>query len=218
MAFSLDYTRRLYDWWGRHGRFYRLISNLVLLGREDELRRATVRCLGLSGGEAILDLACGNGANFPALQHKLGAQGRLIGLDYSETMLQAASERVRHAGWKNVELVRADAAQPVFVAGGLDAALSTLALTAIPHHHAALDNVFSALHPGGRFAVLDASLFDNAARIFNPLLNLIFKYVTNWAPERDLFADLESRFDKVSVRDFNAGSIQLLCAQKGDNH
>jgi ubiquinone/menaquinone biosynthesis C-methylase UbiE len=59
--------------------------------RQLDLDAECVRALGLTGGEALLDVGCGPGA-FPRYLRAHGHTGRLAGLDQSATMIAAATE------------------------------------------------------------------------------------------------------------------------------
>jgi len=76
-------------------------------------------------------------------------------VDYSNAMLERARERVRREGWKNVELVWADAAG-IELEEKVDAALCTLAIGVIPDYRRALERMVALVKPGGRLALGDA--------------------------------------------------------------
>ena len=71
--------------------------------------REAVRRLELSPQQVVLDVACGTGLNFEAIQAGIGPSGWLIGLDLSPDMLAVARRRVQEAGWENVTLIEAPA-------------------------------------------------------------------------------------------------------------
>lgn len=213
-ALDLDHVSRIYGRWGRHPQVYRAATWTVFLGRERQLRRRAVAALRVEPGATVLDLACGTGANFPALEEAVGPTGRLIGLDYSEQMLASAERRAASQGWTNVELVRADAAREELPAGPLDGATCTLGLSAFPAHRPAIAKVHAALAPGASFVVLDAQPFPGYARVLNPLIEPIFMRTTNWDPERDLIGDLAATFAEVEVEEFNGRSLFIATATR----
>lgn len=77
----------------------------------DYYRRQAVARLAPSSGEVILDVGCGTGRNFAAIEDAIGPSGRLIGVELNPRMLDQARARVERYGWTNVELVQADAAE-----------------------------------------------------------------------------------------------------------
>lgn len=211
---SLEYGKRIYEWWGRHPRLYRSLTWLVFLGREGTLRQRAAMLASVGSGDTVLDLGCGSGANFGAIEARIGDQGRLMGFDYSPGMLGAAAALAVARGWRNVELVQGDAARMELPSASIDAAISTLALSAMPDHRAAIERVHEALRPGGRFAVLDAREFEGSARALNPAIRPAFRVTTNWDPGKDLVASLRDTFGTVEVQRFNAGSMFIAVAQR----
>jgi phosphatidylethanolamine/phosphatidyl-N-methylethanolamine N-methyltransferase len=215
MPFDLADGRRIYGFWGRHPRLY-WAGDWPIFGRRAEIRRTAVEALGLKGGEAVLELACGPGVNFPLLERAIGTSGRLTALDYSQEMLAAARERARGEDWHNVEFVQGDAARTELPAESFDAALCILGLSVIPDHQAAIARVLAALKGGGRFVVLDGrpGPLGGRGRMLNPALKPLFRYVYNADVEKDLVRDLERAFDEVAVDEFNGGSLFIATARK----
>jgi SAM-dependent methyltransferase len=99
----------------------------------------------------ILDLGTGDGRLLALLQrnrpHVFG-----VGLDISETMLNAA--RARFAGEETVELVEHDMIDPLPNLGRFDAVVSSMAIHHLEHDRkrALYGEVFDLLEPGGVFA------------------------------------------------------------------
>jgi demethylmenaquinone methyltransferase/2-methoxy-6-polyprenyl-1,4-benzoquinol methylase len=117
-------------------------------------RLRAVRALGLRAGDTVIDMACGTGLNFPLLQQVVGPGGRIVGVDLTDAMLARAQDRIRANGWSNVSLVQADAVSFDFPAG-VDAILSTYAMTQVPECAEVIAHGTAALSAGGRWAVLD---------------------------------------------------------------
>jgi ubiquinone/menaquinone biosynthesis C-methylase UbiE len=126
-------------------------------------RLRAVQALRLRPGDGVVDVACGTGLNFPLLEEAIGPEGRIVGVDLTDAMLAQAERRVETSGWSNVELVQADAAEFEF-RDGVDAILSTYALTQVPECGAVIANGAAALAGGGRWVVLDLKAPDAAPR------------------------------------------------------
>jgi ubiquinone/menaquinone biosynthesis C-methylase UbiE len=134
-----DFTSRLYPAPGYPQRSQRL---------------RTVRALRLRPGDTVVDVACGTGLNFAMIEAAIGPGGRIVGVDLTDAMLARAQERIRANGWNNISLAQADAAEFDF-SPGVDAILSTYALSQVPECAAVISHGAAALRPGGRWAVLD---------------------------------------------------------------
>lgn len=145
---------RNYDWAApRYDRWTDLVFGR-LLGVE-RYRERTIDLLGPLQGATVLDIGCGTGRNFPILAPRVGADGQIIGLDYSEGMLAQARERVEAHGWGNVEVVRGDAARLEGVPENVDAVVSIWCLGIVYDLEAALQRALDVLRPGGRIAIMD---------------------------------------------------------------
>ncbi len=134
-----DFTSRLYPVPGYPQRAQRLRA---------------VQALGLRAGDSVIDIACGTGLNFPLIEQAIGPGGRIVGVDLTDAMLAHAHERIETNGWSNISLVQADAAAFDFPAG-VDAILSTYALSQVPECAEVIAHGAAALSGGGRWAVLD---------------------------------------------------------------
>jgi trans-aconitate methyltransferase len=114
------------------------------------LRQRVVAKLDLRPADVVLDVGCGTGLCFPLIQERLGAEGRLIGIDANVEMLRRAETRVEANGWQNVSLVHADAHTADLPARGT-AALFCLAHDVMQSSRC-LTNVLQHLMPGARVA------------------------------------------------------------------
>jgi ubiquinone/menaquinone biosynthesis C-methylase UbiE len=126
-------------------------------------QREAIDRLELKEGETVLDVACGTGINFEALEAKLGGTGRIIGIDLSPDMLRQAHQRVRNRGWANASLIEA-AVEDADVDVSADAALFSFTHDVLQSEQA-VANVVAHLRLGARVASTGAKLGRN------PLVN-----------------------------------------------
>ena len=117
-------------------------------------RLRAVRALGLRAGDSVIDVACGTGMNFPLIEEAIGPSGRIVGVDLTDAMLARAQDRIGTNGWSNISLVQADAVDFDFPTG-VDAILSTYALSQVPECAEVIAHGAAALSGGGRWVVLD---------------------------------------------------------------
>lgn len=116
----------------------------------DELRAAR-RLLAVTEGAVVLDVACGPGTVTRALAADAGAEGTVIGVDVSATMLARAVAATRD---DHVVYVRGDVTDLAVGEARVDAVCCFAALHLVADPWAALDTMTRALTPGGRLAIL----------------------------------------------------------------
>lgn len=117
-------------------------------------RKKAVQVLNLKHGDLVIDVGCGTGLNFLFLQEAIGPEGKIVGVDLTDGMLDRARQRIAQNSWKNIELVQNDAAQYVFPSQ-VDGIISTFALSFIPDCTRVIQNGAEALSPGRKWVVLD---------------------------------------------------------------
>lgn len=149
----------------KRARHYDVTAKLYyLLGYPQRSQRhRALQALQLTPGATVVEIGCGTGLNFPLFERTIGPDGRIVGVDITDAMLVHAQRRVDAHGWKNVSLVQADALEVEFPAK-VDAIVSTYALSLVPECAEVIARGCEALSPGGRWAVLDTKLPENAPR------------------------------------------------------
>lgn len=104
--------------------------------------------LPLRGDERVLDAGCGSGRVTERLAERL-PNGRVVALDGSAAMIEAARDRLARFG-DRVDYVVADLGRPLPVPGPVDAILSTATFHWVADHDALFANLAAVLRPGGR--------------------------------------------------------------------
>ncbi len=209
--------KELTELYRKRARNYDLTANLyyVFGFREQAYRERTVRALNLHQRDTVVELCCGTGLNFHLLQEKIGPQGRIIGVDITEAMLEQAHDRARQQGWDNVELVHHDVGS-YEMPEGIDGAFSTLALTLVPEYDTVIQRASHALHPAGRFAVLDFKLPNNALRHLAPVGALLAKPfgVQLELSSRHPWESIQKYFPKMSMEEMYGGFTYLAVGER----
>ncbi len=104
-----------------------------------------------TSGQAVLDIGCGCGDTTLALGERVGAAGRVLGIDLSAPMLARARERASTRGLRNLSFEQDDAQTRRF-AGDFDGIFSRFGVMFFASPEAAFTNLRSALRPSGRLA------------------------------------------------------------------
>lgn len=190
---------RAYDW------LCRLLPGL------DGLRRRAVDALALSSGDTVVELGCGTGANLPHLRDAVGSRGSVVGVDLTPGMLDRARSRVERAGWRNVHVVRGDAATPPVA--GVDAVLGSFVVGLLDDPAAGVGAWVDCLGPGGCVAVLEAGRSNH--RVAGVLNRAFDRFVAAGSPGKRGDAPsqtLDSRID--AARDALATGTDLVVDER----
>jgi SAM-dependent methyltransferase len=121
-----------------------------------ELKLQRHEQLGLSPGDRVLDVGCGQGVDVRLLSSRVGPEGEVVGVDTSETMLDAARERTESTS--NVRFESGDAMDLRFADDSFDAVQAERVLVHTEGPGQALSELARVTRPGGRVGVTEPDL------------------------------------------------------------
>jgi SAM-dependent methyltransferase len=104
----------------------------------------------LRAGERVVDVACGTGLVSFAAADVVGARGRVIGVDISGAMVDAAQRRADALGVGHAAFARMDAEALDLADADFDVALCALGLMYVADPERALRELRRVVRPGGR--------------------------------------------------------------------
>jgi demethylmenaquinone methyltransferase/2-methoxy-6-polyprenyl-1,4-benzoquinol methylase len=136
-------VRRMFD---RIAPVYDLMNRLMTAGLDRRWRRLTANAV-VRRGDRVLDACCGTGDLALAAEH---AGGRVIGLDFSNGMLERARRKS-----ETVEWVSGDLLELPFEARSFDAATVGFGVRNVADLPRALSELRRVLANGGRVAILE---------------------------------------------------------------
>jgi S-adenosylmethionine-diacylgycerolhomoserine-N-methlytransferase len=175
---------KLERYYATHAAFYDLTRTHILRGR-----KRAIELLDARPGALVLDVGCGTGLNFPLLRRR---DCSIVGIDYSEAMLERAHRRDPQASLRRGDFTRNH------LGGPFERALATYALSLAESPEEAVRNVHRHLAPGGVFVVLD---FHPLKAGLAPLDSLLAKWLElhKVRPELKIGAVLETLFEEVEL-------------------
>jgi ubiquinone/menaquinone biosynthesis C-methylase UbiE len=176
-------------------------------------RRDAAEALDLQPGQAVMEIGCGTGRNLPHIHAALGDIGRIYGVDLSEKMLSRAAALCRRHGWRNVELVSADATR-FAPPEALDAILFGFSYNTMPNHKQALAQAWHQLKPGV-LVVMDAKqppgLF---GRLVMPFSVWLMKKTLLGNPYIKPWDDVRKLDPRLEMTEYLGGSYYICRARK----
>ena len=107
-------------------------------------------------GATVLDLGCGAGLDTLIAAKRVGPTGRVIGIDFSESMLTRARQAAVEAGYNNTDLRQADAEKLFLKDASIDVALVNGIFNLNPARDLIFRELARVVRPGG--AVYGAEL------------------------------------------------------------
>ncbi|HJT37789.1 MAG TPA: class I SAM-dependent methyltransferase [Actinomycetota bacterium] len=112
-----------------------------------------MRAADLRPRDRVLDIGCGNGET-TLLAAEAASQGRAVGIDLSEPMIEIARARAAERGVKNAEFIAGDAQTHPLPQRTFDVAISRTGTMFFDDPVAAFANVARSLAAGGRLVML----------------------------------------------------------------
>lgn len=216
---------------------YDLMNTLMSLGLDKSWRRFTVERSELRAGGVGLDVCCGTGMLAMELAGAAGNTGKVIGLDFSENMLEVARENLKDFSLRdNIELVQGNAMALPFPDNSFDCVTVGWGLRNVPDIMTALREMVRVVRPGGKVVSLDmakpsAPVFKQAYWLYFeklvPMMGKIwagkksaYSYLHDSAREFPHQADLAKMFAAAGLtetcyHDLSGGVVAVVEGRKG---
>jgi len=106
-------------------------------------------------GDTVIDLGSGAGNDAFVARAIAGEKGKVIGIDFTEAMIEKARENNDKLGFNNVEFRFGDIEKLPITANRADVIISNCVLNLVPDKVKAFKEIYRVLKPGGHFSVSD---------------------------------------------------------------
>ncbi|MGC4044714.1 MAG: bifunctional demethylmenaquinone methyltransferase/2-methoxy-6-polyprenyl-1,4-benzoquinol methylase UbiE [Armatimonas sp.] len=145
---------------------YDLLNGLLSLSLHHRWRRIAGDKALITPGDSALDVCTGTGDFAIELSRRVGEQGRVVGTDYSEGMLDLGQAKLTQRGLKNLTLTWADTEALPFEDNTFHAATVAFGIRNVADIDKGIREMARVVRPGGRVIILEFT------QPKNPLVNL----------------------------------------------
>jgi len=166
-------VRRMFD---RIAPRYDLLNRLMTAGLDRRWRELAADAAGLAPGGRVLDCCSGTGDLALALARRVGPQGEVVALDFSERMLARAREKLARAP-APTRVVAADALALPFPDGHFDAATVAFGVRNLADLDAGIGELVRVVRPGGRVVILEITTPARLRRFYGLWLDRVVPHL-----------------------------------------
>ncbi len=151
-------------------------------------------------GETVLDLGSGAGLDCFLAAEQVGQEGAVIGVDFTQDMIDKANENAAKLGLANVNFKHGDIEVLPLEDSTVDVIISNCVINLAPDKDAVFREAFRVLRPGGRLMVSDIVLTRPASEAEMQDMALLTGCVSGSLPDTE-YADTVRRagFADVTV-------------------
>lgn len=140
-------------------------------------------------GDTVIDLGSGAGNDCFIARSLTGEKGRVIGIDFTEAMIEKARINVDKLGYNNVEFRQGDIEKMPVTANTADVIVSNCVLNLVPNKDAVIKEIFRVLKPGGHFSISDVVLKGNLPKALQEAAEMYAGCVSG-AIQKDVYLEL----------------------------
>ncbi len=109
-------------------------------------------------GDTVIDLGSGAGNDCFIARALTGESGKVIGIDFTEAMIEKARANAEKLGYNNVEFRYGDIEKMPVTANVADVVVSNCVLNLVPNKKNVINDIFRVLKPNGHFSISDIVL------------------------------------------------------------
>ncbi len=113
---------------------------------------------GIKKGDTVVDLGSGAGNDVFVARALTGENGKVIGLDFTQEMIDKANTNKQKVGFENIEFKLGEIENMPIEDNSTDVVVSNCVLNLVPDKQKAFNEIYRILKPGAHFCVSDIVL------------------------------------------------------------
>ena len=165
----------------------------------------------LKEGDVVLDLGSGAGLDCFLAAHKVGKEGKVIGVDMTPEMIDKARENRKRGNYDNVEFRLGEIENIPAADNSVDVIISNCVINLSPDKRRVFKEAFRVLKPGGRLMVSDIVLTKELPDFIKNSVEAYVGCISGAIMEEEyLDAMREVGFREIKVRDETSFPIDYM--------
>jgi arsenite methyltransferase len=155
----------------------------------------------ISEGDTVIDLGSGAGNDAFVVRRTVGEKGKVIGIDFSEAMINKARANVDKLGYNNIEFRQGDIEKMPVTSEKADVIISNCVLNLVPNKENVFKEIFRVLKQKGHFSISDIVLIGELPAKLKQAAEMYAGCVSG-AIQKDEYLDIIKRtgFTKLAVQ------------------
>ena len=156
----------------------------------------------LKPGMTVVDLGSGGGIDCFLSAKKVGAEGKVYGIDATPEMIHRARKTARENGYDNVEFRLGEIEHMPLEAGIADVVISNCVINLSPNKQQVFNEAFRVLKPGGKLAVSDIVLLKDLPENIRKDMRAWSECVSGAVSEKEYTGAMsKAGFEKIKVEE-----------------
>ena len=152
-------------------------------------------------GNVVIDLGSGAGNDAFIARRFTGASGKVIGIDFTEAMINLARENAGKLALHNVEFRMGDIENMPVTSNAADVIVSNCVLNLVPNKQKVFSEIYRVLKPGGHFSISDIVLEGELPQRWRAVAELYAGCVSGAIQKSEYLAIIEAAgFKKISLQ------------------
>lgn len=152
-------------------------------------------------GDVVIDLGSGAGNDCFVARHETGAEGKVIGIDFTPAMIKKARANAEKMGYHNVEFREGDIDDMPVNDNTADVIVSNCVLNLVPNKPKVINEIFRVLKPGGHFSISDIVLIGDLPEALQKDAEMYAGCVAGAIQKADYLGAIETAgFENITIQ------------------